>query len=145
MHDDAAVYDLDRTARTKAWDEAAFQRTFRHDVSIVENRVRIHYVAGGHGPAVVLLHGFPQHWREWRLIMPALAESGYRVIAPDLRGFGFSDKPLEGFDVVTVSEDIRQLVAQNGITEVNVVGHDVGAAVATPGLPGIRMRFNVSR
>jgi pimeloyl-ACP methyl ester carboxylesterase len=130
MNDDAAVYECDRTARAEAWDEAAFHRAFRHDISILDNRVRIHYVAGTHGPAIARLHGFPQHWREWRLIMPALAESGYRVIAPDLRGFGLSDKPLNGFDVVTVSEDIRQVVAQHSIREVSLVGHDVGAAVA---------------
>jgi pimeloyl-ACP methyl ester carboxylesterase len=129
MNDDA-LYEQDRASRAETWDEAAFHRTFRHDISISDNRVRIHYVAGGNGPAIVLLHGFPQHWREWRLIMPALAESGYRVIAPDLRGFGFSDKPLDSFDIVTVSEDIRQLVAQDGTREVSLVGHDVGAAVA---------------
>jgi pimeloyl-ACP methyl ester carboxylesterase len=130
MNDDAAVYERDRATRAEGWDEAAFRRTFRDGISLSDNRVRIHYVAGGHGPAVVLLHGFPQHWREWRLVMPTLAEGGYRVIAPDLRGFGFSDKPLDGFDVVTVSEDMRQVAAQNGIKEVSLVGHDVGAAVA---------------
>jgi pimeloyl-ACP methyl ester carboxylesterase len=130
MNDDAAVYERDRATRAERWDQVAFQRTFRDGISLSGNRVRIHFVAGGRGPTVVLLHGFPQHWREWRLIMPALVEAGYRVIAPDLRGFGFSDKPLDGFDVVTVSEDMRQVAAQNGIREVTLVGHDVGAAVA---------------
>jgi pimeloyl-ACP methyl ester carboxylesterase len=80
----------------------------------------------------MLLHGFPQHWREWRLVMPALADAGYTVVAPDLRGFGYSDKPLDGFDVATVAEDIRQVIAKLGRGEekVRVVGHDVGSAVA---------------
>jgi hypothetical protein len=52
------VYERDRTARAEAWDEAVFHRAFRHDISILDNRVRIHYVAGGRGPAIVLLHAF---------------------------------------------------------------------------------------
>ena len=124
------LYSLDRALRCQPPDELAFGRTFTHDVATVNSDVRIHYVAGGKGPAVVLLHGFPQHWREWRLIMPRLAEEGYTVLAPDLRGFGFSDRPLSGYDVATVSEDVRQLAKQLGHTVVSVVGHDLGAAVA---------------
>jgi len=124
------LYSLDRALRCQPPDELAFGRTFTHDVATVNSDVRIHYVAGGKGPAVVLLHGFPQHWREWRLIMPRLAEEGYTVLAPDLRGFGLSDRPLSGYDVATVSEDVRQLAKQLGHTVVSVVGHDLGAAVA---------------
>lgn len=64
------------------------------------------------------------------LIMPRLAEEGYTVIAPDLRGFGLSDRPLAGYDVATATEDIRQLTKQLGHTIVSVVGHDMGAALA---------------
>jgi pimeloyl-ACP methyl ester carboxylesterase len=78
----------------------------------------------------VLLHGFPQTWREWRLVMPALAKAGYTVIAPDLRGFGDSDKPLDGYDARTVAEDIAQVVAGLGFAQVDVAGHDVGGMVA---------------
>jgi pimeloyl-ACP methyl ester carboxylesterase len=87
--------------------------------------VRIHYVVGGDGPAIVLLHGFPQHWHEWRHVMPLLVDAGYMVIAPDLRGFGLSDKPLEGYDVGTVGEDIRQVIRQLKYENVVLVGHDV--------------------
>jgi len=132
MTDDAAIYAQDRAARAMPWDEAAFGRTFRHDIALVNGGVRIHCVIGGEGPPVVLLHGFPQHWREWRRLMPALADAGYTVVAPDLRGFGHSDKPLDGFDVGTVSEDIRQLVRQLGQPPVSLVGHDVGASIAYP-------------
>jgi pimeloyl-ACP methyl ester carboxylesterase len=62
--------------------------------------------------------------------MPSLAEAGHTVIAPDLRGFGLSDKPLEGFDVMTVAEDIRQVVQHLGLDEVSLAGHDAGASVA---------------
>jgi pimeloyl-ACP methyl ester carboxylesterase len=127
---DAALYTQDRAARATPWDHAAFGRTFRHEIAIVNGGVRIHYVIGGEGSPVVLLHGFPQHWREWRLVMPTLAEAGYTVVAPDLRGFGESDKPLDGYDVVTVAEDIRQLLRQLGLESVRLVGHDVGASVA---------------
>jgi pimeloyl-ACP methyl ester carboxylesterase len=113
-----------------AWNAKAFWRTFRHESVHVNDRVRIHYVVGGEGPVMVLLHGFPQHWREWRLIMPALVDAGHRVVAADLRGFGESDKPLDGYDVGTVSEDIRQLVRRLSNEAITLVGHDVGASVA---------------
>ena len=61
------------------WNENAFNRSFRHEVATAGN-VRIHYVIGGNGPLVTLLHGFPQHWREWRHVMPMLAEAGYTVV-----------------------------------------------------------------
>jgi pimeloyl-ACP methyl ester carboxylesterase len=96
----------------------------------VNGGTRIHYVVGGAGPPLLLLHGFPQTWLEWRLIMPALAEAGYTVIAPDLRGFGDSDKPLSGYDARNVAEDIAQVLAGLGHKQVDVAGHDVGGMVA---------------
>jgi len=128
MHDE--VYMQDRAARNTPWDEKAFSRKFSHEVATVNGNVRIHYVVGGEGPLLVLLHGFPQHWREWRLMMPALLDAGYTVVAPDLRGFGQSDKPLDGFDVRTVSEYIRELMRQFDRQGVNLVGNGVGASVA---------------
>src|SRR5215470_20068869 len=106
MKSDNSIYSLDRALSSQQSDELTFERTFTHNVVTVSGDVRIHYVVGGRGPAVVLLHGFPQHWREWHLIIPRLAEAGYTVLAPDLRGFGLSDKPLVAYDVVTVSEDV---------------------------------------
>ena len=122
---------INQEPRFRAWDENAFNRSFHHEFARTGN-VRIHYVIGGNGPLVTLLHGFPQNWREWRLVMPALVDAGYAVVAPDLRGFGHSDKPLDGFDVGTVAEDIRQVVAKLGRDKekVRVVRHDVGSAVA---------------
>jgi pimeloyl-ACP methyl ester carboxylesterase len=108
----------------------AFWNVFRDETVVVNNGVRIHYVIGGSGPALLLLHGFPEHWREWRLVMPALVEAGYTVIAPDLRGFGDSDKPLDGYDALNVAEDVYQLVSRLGYERLGVVGHDVGASIA---------------
>ena len=83
--------------------------TFSHHMATV-NGIQMHYVMGGEGDPVVLLHGYPQSWYEWRDIMPALAKN-YTVIAPDVRGFGDSSKPLTGYDGNTTAEDIYQLVS----------------------------------
>lgn len=93
------------------------------------NGQRIHYVRAGEGDPVVLLHGFPQTWYMWRKIIPALAQR-YTVIAPDLRGFGESSKPIGGYDKRTVAEDIYQLVQGLGFEKVFLVGHDMGGPTA---------------
>lgn len=75
------------------------------------NDTRIHYVVGGKGPIVVLLHGFPYTWAVWRNIMPAMAAAGYTVLVPDLRGMGQS-APAEDhtFSKENVAEDVRAIV-----------------------------------
>ncbi|WP_193196829.1 alpha/beta fold hydrolase [Nostoc sp. MG11] len=105
-----------------------FDQSFTHH-TIQVNGVRLHYVVGGKGDLVVLLHGYAQTWYEWRKIMPALAEH-YTVIAPDLRGAGDSDKPLTGYDKRSLANDIYQLVKQLGFQQVYLVGHDIGLMVA---------------
>lgn len=107
---------------------AAAPPGFSHHLAQLRD-VRLHYVLGGAGPPVVLLHGWSQTWFEWRHVLPALAER-YTVIAPDLRGLGDSSKPLAGFDKRTVAGDIHELVGQLGFERVALVGHDHGAAVA---------------
>jgi len=102
--------------------------TFSHHTASV-NGIQLHYVMGGKGDPVVLLHGYPQSWYEWRHIMPALAKN-YTVIAPDLRGFGDSSRPLTGYDGNTTAEDIYQLVSQLGYSNIFLVAHDVGAQTA---------------
>src|SRR4051812_1259800 len=92
--------------------------------------VGIHYVIGGHGPTLVLIHGYPQTWYEWRHIMPALAEH-YTVIAPDLRGAGDSDAPATGYDKKTMAADLYGLLTRLGRTrDLRIVGHDIGTMVA---------------
>lgn len=93
------------------------------------NGVRLHYVIAGRGEAVVLLHGFPQTWYEWRKVIPALADR-FTVIAPDYRGAGHSSRPVSGYDKRTMAEDIRQLVHQLGFERAAIVGHDIGLMVA---------------
>ncbi len=105
-----------------------FDQTFSHHMADV-NGVKLHFVRGGTGEPVVLLHGFPQTWFEWHRIMPTLAER-YTVIAPDLRGMGASSKPASGYDNRTVAEDIYQLVRRLGFQHISIVGHDAGAPVA---------------
>jgi pimeloyl-ACP methyl ester carboxylesterase len=104
--------------------------TFSHN-TIPVNGIQLHYVIGGHGDPVVLLHGWPQTWYQFRLIMPALAKN-YTVIAPDLRGLGDSSKPLTGYDGKTVAEDIHQLVTKLGFKTIFLAGGDVGAVMAYP-------------
>jgi pimeloyl-ACP methyl ester carboxylesterase len=104
--------------------------TFSHHVTSV-NGIQMHYVIGGHGDPVVLLHGWPETWYAWHRVMPALAKN-YTVIAPDLRGLGDSSKPLTGYDGKTVAEDIHQLVTQLGFNTIFLVGHDIGAFVVYP-------------
>lgn len=92
--------------------------------------VGINYVRGGHGPTLVLVHGYPQTWYEWRGILPELARY-YTVIAPDLRGAGRSDAPAAGYDKKTMAADIHGLLAQLGLNRnIRLVGHDIGTMVA---------------
>ena len=92
--------------------------------------VQLHYVTAGAGFPVVLLHGWPQSWYEWRHILPELATK-YRVIAPDLRGLGDSSRPLEGYDKKTIANDIWRLLHDHlGLKEFFLVGHDWGGPTA---------------
>jgi pimeloyl-ACP methyl ester carboxylesterase len=102
--------------------------TFTHHMASV-NGIQMHYVMGGQGDPVVLLHGWPETWYAWHKVMPALAQN-YTVIAPDLRGLGDSSKPPTGYDGITVAEDIHQLVTQLGFNTISLVGHDIGTQVA---------------
>jgi len=104
--------------------------TFSHHMATV-NGIQIHYVIGGRGDPVVLLHGWPETWYAWHKVMPALAKN-YTVIAPDLRGLGDSSKPLTGYDGKTLAEDIHQLVTRLGFKTIFLVGHDIGSFVVYP-------------
>lgn len=94
------------------------------------NGTTLHYVVGGNGPAVVLLHGWPYTWAEWRKVMPPLAAAGHTVIAPDLRGVGDSAKPDRGYPKSNVAEDVRQLARGLGFQKIDLVGTDIGMMVA---------------
>jgi len=96
------------------------------------NGVRLHYVAAGAGPLVVLLHGFPEFWFSWRHQIPALAAAGLRVLAPDLRGYNESAKPrsVRQYDIELLTADVVGLIRNAGETQAAVVGHDWGGAIA---------------
>ncbi len=94
--------------------------------------VRLHYVEAGEGPLIVLLHGFPEFWYGWRLQIAALAAAGFRVVAPDTRGYNLSSKP-EGFEAYAVdllAADIRGLIGELGAESALMVGHDWGGSIA---------------
>jgi pimeloyl-ACP methyl ester carboxylesterase len=101
---------------------------FSHQ-TIKANGVNLHYVIGGQGTPILLWHGFLETWYCWRKIMPKLAEQ-YTVIAPDMRGYGDSDKPSSGYDARSLSEDFHQLIGQLGFEKVHLVAHDMGAPPA---------------
>lgn len=98
--------------------------------SVVAGGVRFHYATAGRGPLVLLLHGFPERWFSWRAQIPALAAEGYRVVAPDLRGYGLSDKPASGYEITDLAQDVVSLVTALGEETATVVGHDWGGAIA---------------
>jgi pimeloyl-ACP methyl ester carboxylesterase len=94
--------------------------------------VRLHYVEAGEGPLVLLLHGFPQFWYQWRHQVPALVEAGFRVVAPDMRGYNLSDKPLgvRAYRVELLARDVERLIPACGEGTAHMVGHDWGAIAA---------------
>jgi pimeloyl-ACP methyl ester carboxylesterase len=87
--------------------------------------VRLHVAEAGDGPPLVLLHGWPQHWYEWRDVIPGLA-GHYRVLCPDLRGFGWSEAPSHGYDRETMARDIVALLDELEIDRCLLAGHDWG-------------------
>ena len=93
---------------------------------------RLHYVEAGDGPLVVLLHGFPEYWYGWRHQIRPLAAAGFRVVAPDLRGYNLSSKPagVGAYDAGLLADDIRGFIRERGAESALLVGHDWGGTVA---------------
>jgi pimeloyl-ACP methyl ester carboxylesterase len=98
------------------------------------NGLYLHAVVAGpeNGPLVVLLHGFPESWTAWRHSFRPLADAGYRVIAPDQRGYNLSDKPagVHNYRLDAVAADVRELIRASGRETAIIVGHDLGGSVA---------------
>jgi pimeloyl-ACP methyl ester carboxylesterase len=94
--------------------------------------VRVRVALAGEGPLVVLVHGFPEGWYSWRHQIPVLANAGYRVAVPDVRGYGGSDKPhvIEAYAIKNLCADIDGLITALGADRAVVVGHDWGAPIA---------------
>jgi pimeloyl-ACP methyl ester carboxylesterase len=94
--------------------------------------VRLHYVEAGDGPLVVLLHGFPEFWFGWRLQIAPLAAAGFRVVAPDMRGYNLSSRPpgVAPYAADRLAADVRGLVRERGAESALLVGHDWGGTAA---------------
>jgi pimeloyl-ACP methyl ester carboxylesterase len=93
------------------------------------NGVRLHYAEAGEGEPVLLQHGWPNHWWIWRDLIVPLSERGFRVIVPDLRGHGWSEKPARSYRKDVLMRDLFALLDELGIERVRWVGHDWGAWV----------------
>jgi pimeloyl-ACP methyl ester carboxylesterase len=104
------------------------ETTIEHSTALA-NGVRLHYLRAGHGTPLVLLHGWPVSAEMWRRVIPSLA-ANFTVIAPDLRGSGYSDKPQAGYDKATLARDVQALMAGLGFGRYAVAGHDIGGMVA---------------
>ncbi len=93
---------------------------------------RLHYVEAGDGPLVVLLHGFPEFWYAWRRQIRPLATAGFRVVAPDMRGYNLSSKPesVAAYDTAQLTADVSGLIQERGAESAMLVGHDWGGSVA---------------
>lgn len=103
----------------------------RH-VRVAVGSVTLHAVECGAGPSVLLLHGFPELWYAWHRLLPALARAGFRAVAPDLRGYGASDKPrdIDAYRSELLLDDIQGLVRALDLGSIRLVGHDWGATLA---------------
>jgi len=122
----AAPIVNDSTAAVPA--PASPSSAFKHAYAKV-NGIDVHYVIGGSGEPLVLLHGFGQNWYMWNRLLPEFAKH-FTVIAPDLPGLGESGKPDSGYDKKTLAAYIHGLVKQLGYNNINLAGHDIGLMVA---------------
>jgi pimeloyl-ACP methyl ester carboxylesterase len=100
-------------------------------VRVETGEAGIEYDVTGQGRPVILLHGFPDSGRLWRNQVPALADAGFRVIVPDLRGYGRSDKPgtASSYSLASLAGDVMAVLTDAGAERAHVVGHDWGAAL----------------
>jgi pimeloyl-ACP methyl ester carboxylesterase len=100
--------------------------------NIDTNDICLRVAVAGQGPLVILIHGFPESWYSWRHQIPTLADAGYRVAAPDVRGYGGSDKPfaIDAYSIKSLSADIGGLIEVLGAERAILVGHDWGATIA---------------
>lgn len=94
------------------------------------NGIKLHYLEAGKGPFVILLHGWPETSFAWRNTIDVLANNHYRVVAPDLRGLGLSERTKDGYEKKTIAADIKALVDYLGEKQAVVIGHDMGGKVA---------------
>jgi pimeloyl-ACP methyl ester carboxylesterase len=118
------------SARTTSWVDAAMPEVTHR--MIETNGIRLHVAEQGKGPLVILCHGFPECWYSWRHQLGALAKAGFHAVAPDLRGYGRSDRPkeVENYTILDDIGDVVGLVDALGAQHAVIVGHDIGATIA---------------
>ena len=94
--------------------------------------IRLHYVKAGQGPLIVLLHGFPEFWYGWRRQIQPLAAAGFRVVAPDMRGYNLSSRPddVSAYDIGPLTDDIAAVIHERGAESALLAGHDWVGSVA---------------
>ena len=127
MNDSESLFRRDQVLAAKPFDKATFAATFTHHTVHIDDSI-MHYVSGGSGNPVVLLHGWPETWYAWHRVMPMLV-GNYTVVAPDLPGLGNSSAS-KSYDKKTVASLVHQLVSGLGHQQILLVGHDMGANVA---------------
>ena len=123
-----AILLFNENARSSTIKPALPPPGFKHQYAVV-NGVKIHYVTGGKGEPLLLVHGFGQNWFMWNRLLPELSKH-FTIIAPDLRGVGESGKPAGGYDKKTMAKDLHELIKKLGYKQINLAGHDIGLMVA---------------
>src|SRR5207247_274675 len=111
--------------------EVAFMSEIRHRI-VETNGIRMHLAEAGEGPLVLMCHGFPESWYSWRHQLAALAAAGFHAVAPDMRGYGQSDRPeaIDQYTLFHLAGDIVGLLDALGEKEAVIAGHDWGPPVA---------------
>jgi soluble epoxide hydrolase/lipid-phosphate phosphatase len=119
-----------KKAKAKPWRIDKMNEKWQHRFADT-NGIRMHYVEQGEGFPVLFMHGFPEMWYSWRYQIPALADAGFRAIAPDMRGYGETDKPegIEPYDIHHLVGDMVGLLDTFGLKKAVIVGHDWGGVI----------------
>src|ERR1700736_396769 len=135
----AALLPLVLRPASNVFESTAFANTNEREGNMSEptqriietNGIRLNIAEQGKGPLVLMCHGFPESWYSWRHQLGALADAGFRAVAPDLRGYGQTDRPapIEAYDIFQLTGDIIGLVSALGETQAFVVGHDWGSVI----------------
>src|SRR5690554_2235125 len=125
----ASIQRICHSERTTRAENIAMLQTEQRILDVNDIQLSIHIAGPKQGQPVWLLHGFPECWYSWRHQMQALADAGYRVFAPEMRGYGRSSAPaaIEAYDIITLCGDIQAAMDEFGHTQVAMVGHDWGA------------------
>src|SRR6266853_4717141 len=119
-------------AAIRAWECRQAMTTEATHRTVETNGIRMHLAEEGNGPLVVLCHGFPESWYSWRHQLRALAAAGFHAVAPDMRGYGRSDRPeaIDQYTLVHLVGDMVGLLDALGAEQAVIAGHDLGAPVA---------------